>query len=143
MDLDMLVLELDAGYRFNPTAEVFVGVRYTDLQAQVQGNTPISGEPFDVENGDEFIDPVVGFRFSKPFAETWLVAGRGDVGGFGVDMDMQWQAKLELGWRPSEHWTLSAGYLALDQDFEDAGDGGRFAMDVTYQGPLMGLTYSF
>lgn len=35
------------------------------------------------------------------------------------------------------------GYRALDQDFEGAGGRGLFAMDATYQGPELGVTFTF
>ncbi len=143
MDVDMTVAEVDAGYRFSPVLEAFAGVRYTDLSTEVATTLPISGEPFHAEAGDDFFDPVVGLRFSAPLAESWLVAGQGDVGGFGVGMDLQWQAKLDLGWRPSESVTILLGYRVLAQDFDDAGDRGVFAMDATYQGPELGVTFTF
>lgn len=36
--------------------------------------------------------------------------------------------------------TVWLGYRALNQDFEDAGDGDRFTMGVTYLGPELGVT---
>ncbi len=143
MDVDMTIAELDAGYRFSEAVEAFVGVRYTDLTAEVATMRPISGEPVHAKNGDEFFDPIVGVRFAAPLSDTWVVQGQGDVGGFGVGMDLQWQAKLDLGFRPSEAVTIWLGYRALNQDFEDAGERERFAMDATYQGPELGVTFTF
>jgi hypothetical protein len=145
MDVDMTVVELDAGYRFSEAAEVFLGVRYTDLSAEVATTRPISGEPVHAKSGDSFFDPIVGLRFATPVSESgkWMAQGQGDVGGFGVGMDLEWQAKLDLGYRPSDWATIWLGYRALNQDFEDAGDRGLFAMDATYQGPELGATFTF
>lgn len=143
MDVDMTIVELDVGYRFSEAVEAFLGVRYTDLSAEVATTRPISGEPVQAKSGDDFFDPVVGLRFVTPLAGKWMVQGQGDVGGFGVGMDLQWQAKLDLGFRPSEAVTIWLGYRALNQDFEDAGERELFAMDVTYQGPELGVTFTF
>ena len=143
MDVDMTVAQLTAGYRFTESFDAYVGVRYTDLSARVAGTRPVSGESFDVESGDDFLDPIVGVRVVAPLSEKWLIQAQGDVGGFGVDMESQWQAAFDVGYRPGETVTIWLGYRALDQDFEDAGEGGRFDMDVTYQGPQLGVAFRF
>ena len=37
MDLDMTVIEVDAGYRLGERSEVFAGVRYTGLDVKLAG----------------------------------------------------------------------------------------------------------
>jgi hypothetical protein len=145
MDVDGTIVELDAGYRLSGAAELLVGVRYTDLSVEVGDTSQISGEWVSVKNGDEFFDPIVGIRFVAPVSssEKWMVEGRGDVGGFGVGMDLQWQAMLNLGYHPNDSVTIWLGYRALAQDFDDAGSTGQFAMDVTYHGPQLGATFAF
>jgi len=143
MDVDMTVAEVDAGYRFSEAFEAFAGVRYTDLSAEVAATRPISGEAVHVKSGDEFFDPIVGLRFVAPLSGKWVVQGQGDVGGFGVGMEWQWQAKLDLGLHLGDSVTAWLGYRALSQDFEDAGERGLFDMDVTYQGPELGVTFTF
>ena len=124
---------------------MFVGVRYTGLAAALAGAQQVSGAEFRVASDANFVDPIVGARFATPLgnAGKWRLQGRGDVGGFGVDMDFQWQAILDLGYRPNDRWSFWLGYRALSQDFDDEGKDGRFAMDVVYQGPQMGVAYTF
>ena len=145
MDLDMAVLEADAGYRFNEIGEVFAGVRYTELAVEIAGQRPLSGADFRVKNDATFLDPIVGARFATPLgaAGKWRLQGRGDIGGFGLDMDFQWQAILDLGYRPNDRWSFWLGYRALAQDFDGEGKEGRFGMDVVYQGPQLGVAYTF
>jgi hypothetical protein len=142
MDLDLTIFEADAGYRFNDTVEMFLGVRYTDLSAAVRTTGPADGELF-IENGDEFVDPVIGVRLMTPLSQKWLLQGQADIGGFGVGMDFQWQAMLDVGYRVGDSWAFLFGYRALGQDFKDAGDNGRFNMDVTYHGPQAAVAYRF
>lgn len=143
MDVDLLIVDTTAAYRFNDRAEVLFGTRFTDLATELSAKRPISGEPIDLEESDTFLDPIVGLRFATPLSEKWALQGQGDIGGFGVGMDFQWQAMLNVGYRPSERWSLWFGYRAIDQDFDDAGDDERFSMDVTYRGPEMGVGFHF
>lgn len=145
MDVDLAVFEVDAGYRFNERVEAFAGLRYTKLNVELATTSPISGEPVRFENDDDFLDPIVGARFATPLSASgrWWAQGRGDIGGFGVSMDFQWQVVLDLGYRPSESWAIWLGYRALTQDFEGAGTNDRLAMDVTYQGPQLGVSWTF
>ena len=145
MDLDMTVIEADAGYRLGEHSEIFAGVRYTGLDVQIAGTRPVSGTAFDVKNDDDFFDPLVGFRFAAPLSDSgkWRVQGRGDIGGFGVSMDLTWQAIVDLGYRPNDRWSFWLGYRALAQDFDGEGKDGRFGMDVVYQGPQLGVAYTF
>jgi hypothetical protein len=145
MDIDLAVFEVDAGYRFNEHVEAFAGLRYTKLNVELATTAPISGEPLRFQNDDDFLDPIVGARFAAPLSASgkWWAQGRGDVGGFGVSMDLEWQVVLELGYRPSESWAIWLGYRALTQDFDDAGTDDRLAMDVTYQGPQLGVSWTF
>jgi hypothetical protein len=143
MDFDTTVAEFDAGYRFNEVVQVCAGIRYPDLSVELRGERLLGGEPFHAKNGDEFIDPVVGARFVLPLSEKWVVQGQGDIGGFGVGMDFEWQAMLDLGYGAGDAWAFWLGYRALCQDFSDAGTNERFDMDPTYQGPELGVTFSF
>jgi hypothetical protein len=143
LDIDLFVMEVDAGYRFSESAEVFGGLRYTDISAEVAAHAPISGDPIGAKQSETFVDPVVGVRFAKPLSEKWMVQGQGDVGGFGVGMDMQWQAMLDFGYRASDLVSLWFGYRALNQDFDESGKNDKFAMDVTYQGPQAAVAFHF
>lgn len=143
MDLDLLIIDTTAAYRFSERAELLFGARLTDLGVKLDAETPITGEPLHAEEGDTFLDPIVGLRFMTPLSDKWALQGQGDIGGFGVGMDFQWQAMLNVGYRPSEKVSLWFGYRAIDQDFDEAGDDERFSMDVTYQGPEFGVGFHF
>lgn len=143
LDIDLFVMEVDAGYRFSESAEVFGGLRYTDISAEVAARAPISGEAIGAKQSETFVDPVVGVRFAKPLSEKWMIQGQGDVGGFGVGMDLQWQAMFDVGYRASDLVSLWFGYRALDQDFDEAGDNDRFAMNVNYHGPQAAVAFHF
>lgn len=142
-DINMTIGEFDAGYRFNPVAEAFAGIRYTDLSMEARTTRPVTGEQVIVKNGDQFIDPIIGVRFAKPLSGRWMLQGQGDVGGFGVGMNMQWQAMLDVGYRASDLVSVWLGYRTLNQDFDKSGENGKFGMDVTYAGPQAAVGFHF
>lgn len=145
MDVDLTIAEAGVGYRLSEATEVFGAIRYTDLSVEVATSVPRSDifQPLNLKNGDEFIDPIVGIRFLKPFSEKWMAQGQADVGGFGVGMDLQWQAMLDVGYRASDSVSIWVGYRALSQDFSEAGNNDRFGMDVIYHGPQAGVAFQF
>lgn len=141
LDIDLFIAEFDAGYRFTRNLEGFVGVRYTDLG--VSGTTTLPGRQIEFDNGDEFVDPVVGLRFVTPLPGKWYLQGQGDLGGFGLDMDFQWQAMLDFGYKPDDAWSVWLGYRGIGQEFENSGNDGRFDMDVIYHGPQVAVAFHF
>ena len=142
LDIDLTIAEFDAGYNFTETFEGFFGIRYTDLNVELAAEGPIFGEEIDLQNGDTFIDPVLGVRFLRPLSDRWLLQGQADIGGF-VETDLQWQAMLNVGFRTNETVSFWLGYRALGQDFDQAGEHERFAMDVVYHGPVAAVAFQF
>ena len=73
------------------------------------------------------------------FADRWSLGARGDIGGFGVGTEFQWNVAGLVMWQPWKHVALAAGYRVLDQDY-DKGDGrDRYVFDATIHGPLAGI----
>ena len=141
-DLDLLLVDVTAGYRFSSTFEAFGGLRVTDLRAKIGLGDPIRRE---FEPSNTFYDPIFGARVMAPLDEggKWWLQSRGDIGGFGVGVDFTWQAMAHIGFKPSEWISIWGGYRALGQDFEEAGERERFSMDVIYHGPVFGVGIHF
>jgi len=148
-DLDMLVFDVTAGYRFSPVFEAFGGLRVTDLSTKVglvDPLLPLPNPPTREFGGSKtFYDPIFGARVFVPLdqKEKWWLQARGDIGGFGAGMDLTWQAMANVGFKPSEWISIWGGFRALGQDFDDVGQQERFGMDVTYYGPAFGLGLHF
>jgi len=141
-DLDELIVDVTAGYRFSPIIEAFAGLRITNLSTKIGLVDPLRRE---LEGSETFYDPIFGVRVIVPLDQDgkWWFQSRGDIGGFGVGMDLTWQAMANFGYKPSELISIWGGYRALGQDFDGAGELGKLGMTVTYHGPLFGLGFHF
>ncbi len=142
VDLDLLVFQADAAYRFSERAEVLVGVRYASVGTvlDLAGGGP--GEGVHIDRTISLLDPVVGLRALAPVGGKWSVQAQGDVGG-GVDMDLTWQAMANLGYRPSDGVSFWLGYRALAMDFDEGGPSQRVAMDIVMHGPVIAAAFHF
>lgn len=87
----------------------------------------------------DWIDPFIGFRGQWNLTEQLYLAGRADIGGFGVGSELTWQASSALGWQINESWSAEAGYRYLAPDFED----GAFTYEVASNGFFLSLGYTF
>jgi hypothetical protein len=68
-------------------------------------------------------------------ADHWVLAGVGNLGGFGVGSDLAWNVQAFLGYRTTlfgRETTFALGYRALSQDY----DHNDFEWDVTMHGPI-------
>lgn len=87
----------------------------------------------------DWVDPFVGFRGQWNLTEQLYLAGRADIGGFGVGSELTWQASAALGWQINPSWSAEAGYRYLSPDFED----GDFTYEVASNGFFLSLGYTF
>jgi hypothetical protein len=118
--------------------EALAGVRVTYMRTEINGRRGLP--KFD--DSKTWADPIVGLGGRLQLTEGWETFAEGDVGGFGVGSDLTWSWTAGVGYgfelfgRPS---FLRAGYRMFYQDYKDGG----FEWDVTYQGPIVGLTTRF
>jgi opacity protein-like surface antigen len=138
-------LELDLGYRVNDRVTVFGGLRYNDIDADldVVRTGPGAGANRAARKGDSWIDPVLGVTARFPVSERWSVALRGDVGGFGVGSDLTWQMMATVNWKVRDDLEVIAGYRHLDADYEDGSGSGLFKYDMVTSGPGIGVSFKF
>jgi hypothetical protein len=135
-------------YRVSPSGrplrlvvEPTAGIRYTNLRVEIDGTGPL-GNGRQVDQSESWLDPLVGSRFALDLADSWTLSGEADIGGFGVGSDLAWNAQVFLGYRTAlfgRPLTLTAGYRALSQDYEND----DFKWDVTTQGPILGVVMRF
>ena len=86
-----------------------------------------------------WIDPIVGLRASHDLSETVFVEGLGDIGGFGVGSDLQWEGVARVGYRISEGTAVALGYRYLHVDFHDS----SLLMDADLRGAFVALDIRF
>jgi hypothetical protein len=141
VDFDQFFGRVHVGYqvieRENAKLTAFVGMRYSYLSTEIvlSGGAP----DFTADGSKSWVDPVVGMHGVWDLNDRWFLHGGGDIGGFGVNSDLIWQANVALGYRVNEHLSLLAGYRGLGVDYSDGG----FLVDTVAHGPVIGLSYRF
>lgn len=118
--------------------DVFVGFRWTYFDIDIDVNTNL-GPGVTLGLTRDWFDPIVGFRSVCDLNDKWFVQVMGDIGGFGVESDLTWQALAGLGYRFTPKLNGLIGYRALGVDYEKDG----FKLDTTSYGPIIGLSYTF
>lgn len=138
-------LELDLGYRLNDQLTVFAGLRYNDVDTDldVVRTGPGAGGNRAASKGDSWTDPVVGVTARYPINDTWTLGVRGDVGGFGIGSDLTWQMMATVNWKVRDNLEVVAGYRYLDADYEDGSGTDLFKYDMVTSGPGIGVSFKF
>lgn len=142
-----VTLEVDAGYRFTPNLLGFAGLRYNDIDADLDVVTtgPGPGMTRTGGAGDHWVDPVIGAIYEAPLGERWSLALRGDIGGFGVGSDFAWQLLATVRWKITDSIWAVGGYRYFDTDYEDDSrtDPDYFKFDMAVSGPALGVAFAF
>jgi hypothetical protein len=132
------ILHLGATYRFlqgTHTWDALAGIRYIYLDSSIDLNNAgvrLSGD-------QDWVDPIVGARYSLAFADKWALRLYGDIGGFGVSSDFSWQGLALIDFQPWRNVAIVAGYRAIYADYETGGVNDRFVYDATVHGPVVGI----
>ena len=141
-DVDQVGLEADFGYALTDRFTVLAGLRYVDLETQVDVSSPL-GDVLSAKTRESWVDPVIGAQYSWPFADEWTITLRGDIGGFGVGSDLAWQGIATLRWQFSERTAAALAYRYLEMDYEDGQAEDYFKYDVATSGPALGVVFTF
>ncbi|RDC74818.1 hypothetical protein DLJ49_02205 [Rhodovulum sp. 12E13] len=132
-------LTLAAGYRAQAdpawTIDFLAGVRFWTLDAQL--DVPALG--VSASRDVTFADPILAARTRVSLADDWSLIVYGDVGGFGVGSEQTGQVMATVNYAATDRLYLSAGYRQLHVDYEDDG----VAIDATFSGPILGVTFAF
>ena len=130
--------EPDAAGPRGAQLEALAGVRLTYMRTEINGR---HGLP-KFDDDETWVDPIVGLGGRLQLTDRWEGFAEGDIGGFhvGSDITWSWTAGIGYGFELFGHQSfIRAGYRMLYQDYKDGG----FEWDVTYKGPVVGLTTRF
>jgi len=139
LDLEQWMVEPTLSYTVWKGVEVLAGARYNNLSAEITEG-PLGRNPSGTQ---AWWDPLVGANLSLPLGRNFSVNLRGDIGGFGVNSDLTWQAYPFLGWQFARWGSLQAGYRFFSIDYETGSGRSRFNYDVLYRGPQLEITLTF
>ncbi len=126
VETERFTLDLQAGFRL-----ISLGLELELTPGQLPGRSRYFNRTW--------IDPIVGFR-SRTYLTDWLfVPIRGDIGGFGANSKLTWQAFAGLGAQITRWAAFIAGYRAIGYDYNQAG----FSYNVITHGPAAGFEFKF
>ena len=141
-DFTSQILNLAGAYRFSGgvhTWEGLAGIRYTSLDSEISLNNlgvRVSGD-------QDWVDPIVGVRYTWAINDTWSLRAYGDIGGFGAASDLTWQALGLISFKPWKHVSIAAGYRAIYTDYETGSGDDQFSYDATVYGPVAGVNINW
>jgi len=143
--LKQILVELDLAYRLHETPrsfiDLFAGVRYNSLRLDLSAatNDP-SLAPAISETVDRgWADPLIGVRGQWNISDRWFIAGRGDIGGFGIESDFAWNVQATVGYQFTDTFSTELGYRYFDTDYRD----GDFEYDIAEHGLFIGFNFTF
>jgi hypothetical protein len=118
-------------------AEAQVAKSEKDLAKAIDGK--LNNLPTE-ESGDlDWVDPIVGIRAQWNINEKWYLAGRSDIGGFGVGSELAWTLQATVGYKINPRSTMELGYRYMNTDYDDD----SILYDVTEAGLYMSYNFKF
>jgi hypothetical protein len=87
----------------------------------------------------DWVDPIFGFRAQWNINEKWYLAGKSDIGGFGVGSELAWTLQATVGYNINERNCVELGYRYFYTDY----DQDSVLYDVAEAGLYMSYNYKF
>jgi opacity protein-like surface antigen len=145
VDLKQLIWEPDLLFRLSPWFEVGAGADLTSLKPSINLtlNTPLGPISRAGSLSTTWVDPTIVGRATIPLSVRWYLIARGNVGGFDVNSKFTWQAQLYAAYRISDLMTVSFGYRALGDDYDQGSGNRRFLYNTTIFGPVIRYAFTF
>jgi hypothetical protein len=120
--------------------DVYGGARVNWMETDVKISANRTGATIFSNSGDDtWVDPIIGFRVHHDLNEKFFVRALADIGGFGIESDLTWQAMASVGYRISENASIGLGYRGLGTDYSNS----NATYDIISHGLLLGLEYKF
>ncbi len=104
------------------------------IDGQLQARLPVSASA-----SKDWLDPIVGVRAQWNFNDKWFLAGKSDIGGFGVGSHLAWTVQATVGYNFTRNVSAELGYRYMDTDYTD----GAFTYDIAQAGLYTGLNIRF
>jgi len=125
--------------------DYLAGIRWWDNDLDVNVIPAIlPGSPM-ARVDEDWIDVVIGMRWTDQLNDRWDFQLRGDIGGLGLESDFTSTVATGFHYQMSESTTLDLQYKATWVDYESGtpGQSGYFKYDTVTHGPLVGVIFSF
>jgi opacity protein-like surface antigen len=141
LELDTIIWTFAGSFRAvdsdRVSLDVLAGGRLWNLDAEGTLAGPLAVRQ---RSGSQtWVDPIIGIAGWVELGGGFALQAEGDVGGFGVASDIDWQLLGTLQYQVAESVALEAGYRYLAVDYDDGG----FLFDMALHGPIIGGTFRF
>jgi hypothetical protein len=113
--------------------DALAGFRYWHLGQNLQFSPSRLGLNF--SGSQNWVDPLVGGRILGALTPKVSVTIAGDVGGWGVGSQLDYQVLGALGYKVKPKWTLQAGYRYLNVNYRS-----KAVFDVAMSGAFVGVS---
>jgi hypothetical protein len=122
--------------------DLIVGGRYWNVESEIESSRPVFGGDGKVEKTMDWVDPIVGARFSVTLTPKLSLVGRADVGGFDIGdaSELTWSASAYLGWHFTPLVSGWFGWKYLSVEREADRDN---SVDLALSGPVLGVAFTF
>jgi len=129
----------------NEHIEYLAGVRWWDNDIDVDIDPAVLPGTARFNVVEDWVDLIVGVRWSNPLNDKWTLKLRGDVGGFGLQSDFTSAVSAGFHYKMSQSIDLDLQYKATWVDFETGASGqpDYFQYDTVTHGPLIGVIFRF
>ena len=125
-------------YGGSSSLKALVGFRYWNLNSTLSLSGGRSGSAT-----RQWVDPIIGGRYSTDLNRKLSFILQSDVGGFGAASEFTWSVAPVFAYHLSESQSLIFGYRALGVDYSTGSGSSLFNYDVTYHGPIIGYSFGF
>ena len=120
--------------------DAIAGARLWSVDTELEANSDdpsLDGQT--AQDGQTWVDPLVGAKLRLDLAPDIYVTAWGFVGGFGVGSELMWEAMAGAGYEFNDTFSLFGGYRAVSVDYRNDG----FVYDVVEQGPVIAGVFRF
>ena len=132
--------EISNGY-----IDYLAGVRWWDNDIDVTIDPAVLPGSLNANIDENWVDLLIGARWTNPLNNRWTFNLRGDIGGLGIEADLTTSISAGVHYQMTDNIELDLQYKALWVDFEDGSRGqpGYFAYDTVTHGPVVGFIFNF
>jgi hypothetical protein len=114
------------------------GIRYWHFGENLNFNPSVLGLNF--SGSQNWVSPLVGGRIEAPLSPKLTLTVAGDVGGWGVGSQLEYELGGALGYKINPKMALQAGYRYLFLDYMAGGDVGA-VVKTALSGLIFGFTF--
>ncbi|MGH7114417.1 MAG: hypothetical protein ACREE9_07965 [Stellaceae bacterium] len=86
-------------------------------------------------------DPLIAVRYHRDLGNGWGLTAYGDVGGFSVGAQIDWQLIGTVDYALKSWATLRLGYRSLNFNYQAS--GGDLGFNVHMKGPILAASFRF